>query len=164
MGRLSRPCAARFTSSCNSPQLLTHPRLRAFSFAASQASARNSLKVIAASESPAYSSNASHGASCFRYCPEARPAHGDKNVETLDFYPQIRVDHLATWHADRLAMNSSSRPYEFKRYKGLGRVMPNRVVAGELQEIARQTRRGLFDRRWRQRLLNNGLLMVKTAS
>jgi hypothetical protein len=23
---------------------------------------------------------------------------------------------------------------------------------------------GLFDRRWRQRLLNNGLLMVKTAS
>ena len=58
---------ARFTASCNSPELLTHPRWRAFSFAASQASARNSLKVIAASESPAYSSTASHGASCFRY-------------------------------------------------------------------------------------------------
>jgi hypothetical protein len=53
---------------------------------------------------------------------------------------------------------------ESKRYKGLGRVMPNRVVAEELQEIARQTPYWLFDRRWRQRLLNNGLLMVKTTS
>ena len=58
---------ARFTASCNSSQLLTHPRRRAFSLAASQARVRNSLNVIGASESSAHSSIASQGASCFRY-------------------------------------------------------------------------------------------------
>ena len=58
---------ARFTASCNSSQLLTHPRSRAFSLAASQARVRNSLNVIGASESSAHSSIASQGASCFRY-------------------------------------------------------------------------------------------------
>ena len=49
--------------------------------------------------------------------------------------------------------------------------MLNRALAfvGELQEIGRRpssavSRKELFDRRWRQWLLNNGLLMVKTAS
>ena len=94
MAAYSRPCAARFTSSCNSPQLLIHPRPRAFSFAASQASVRNSLKVIAASDVSSVLFQCKPWSVLLPiFCPEARPAHGDKNVETLDFYPQIRVDH-----------------------------------------------------------------------
>ena len=58
---------ARFTASCSSSQLLTHPKWRAFSLAASQARLRNSLKVIEASGSSEYSSIASQGAFCLRY-------------------------------------------------------------------------------------------------
>ena len=46
-----------------------------------------------------------------RTCP-----HGDKNVATLNFYLQVRVDHLATWHADRLAM-SIERKHPLKTNK-----------------------------------------------
>ena len=152
-----------FTSSCDSAQLLTHPRRRAFSFAASQASVRNSLKVIAASASPAYSSNASHGASCFRYFPASTSAHGDKNVETPGLLPSNSRGSSASRHADRLVMNSS-KTYEPSDIGGSVSNAQPKVVAGELQEIARQTPYWLFDRRWRQRLLNNGLLMVKTTS
>src|SRR4029079_6295210 len=28
------------------------------------------------------------------FCPEAGPSHGNHNIETLDFYPQVRVNHF----------------------------------------------------------------------
>jgi len=30
------------------------------------------------------------------FCPEARPSHGDKNIRTQNFYPQVRVDHFSS--------------------------------------------------------------------
>src|SRR3546814_18777658 len=65
---------ARFTASCNSSQLLTHPRSRAFSLAASQARVLNSLNVR--------SEERRVGKECVRTCRSRwSPSHYKKKEE-----------------------------------------------------------------------------------